>query len=160
MHMGRLFYSILSFIEVFTAAFICQKLLAVFSYQSGIELYYIHRYFVLAHNNFTSEACCFFTPSVWIYRFALVSLCIAILYLFFFSPLYTFILKTQRKQVKLLPMILVFDPMLSETTSFGFLPFWRFAGVRLKWQLPFSQCMVKPEEELFASNALLCGTSF
>lgn len=78
----------------------------------------------------------------------------------FFFPLYTFILKTQRKQVKLLPMILVFDPMLSETTSFGFLPFWRFAGVRLKWQLPFSQCMVKPEEELFASNALLCGTSF
>lgn len=71
----------------------------------------------------------------------------------FIFPLHSFILKTQRKQVKLFPMVLIFDLMLSKTTSFGFSPFCRFAGVRLKWQLTFSQCMVEPEEELFASSA-------
>lgn len=77
-----------------------------------------------------------------------------------FFPLHSFILKTQRKQVKFFPMVLIFDLMFSETTSFGFLPFWRFTEVRLKLQLTLSRCMVEPEEELSASSALLCGISF
>lgn len=73
----------------------------------------------------------FFSPSAWICKFPLVSLYTAILCIFFF-PLHSFILKTQRKQVKLFPLVLIFDLMLSETNSFGFLLFWRFAGVRFE----------------------------
>lgn len=64
-------------------------------------------------------------------------------------------------QAKLFLMTLIFDLMLCDIVLYYlfFLPFWRFAGVRLKWQLTFNRCVLELEEEkLYASSAWLCET--